>query len=127
MLPAADGAAADAADDAAAAADADGTLPLLLPTIMTWDVVYGWRYLYFDVLSMAERQQCLDIFAAMLFCDGFCVIIIIDASVKSLKLKNCRINICSESKRQALPFEKTMTRVLGVITPYHHPPPTTIS
>ena len=28
--------------------------------ITTWDVVYGWRYLYFDVLSMAERQQCLD-------------------------------------------------------------------
>ena len=24
------------------------------------DVVDGWRYLYFDVLSMAERQQCLD-------------------------------------------------------------------
>ena len=31
--------------------------------VTTWDVVYGWRYLYFDVfevLSMAERQQCLD-------------------------------------------------------------------
>ena len=31
----------------------------MLMIITTWDVVYGWRYLYFDVLSMEERQQCL--------------------------------------------------------------------